>query len=221
MRFFYILLFFLFVACQLDAQDLGNIKKQKPFTMSGSIGASANFYNSNEPITSRPPFGWNIYGHFTPTVYGISLPVSFVITQYGKSYQQPFTMFGISPTYKWAKLLLGYRNIQFSPVTFDGQSFRGAGLELNPGKLRFAAFYGKLNRKVNEDTTSGRFMAPQFSRIGYVANLAWVLLLIILILYIFMQKLTAVPQLCTLNSTPGPGNTRFPIFLLKLPSNTT
>src|SRR5205085_4322201 len=30
--------------------------------------------------------------------------------------------------------------------------------------FRFAAFYGKLNRKVNEDTTSGRYMLPQFSR---------------------------------------------------------
>jgi hypothetical protein len=80
------------VALQLGAQDLGNIKKQKPFTMSGSIGASANFYNSNETVASRPPFGWNIYG--------IAMPVSFVVNQYGKSYQQPFTMFGISPAYK-------------------------------------------------------------------------------------------------------------------------
>jgi hypothetical protein len=167
MKPFYTLILCALWSFRINAQDLGNIKKQKPFTISGSIGASANFYNSNEPVASRPPFGWNIYGNFTPAVYGIALPVSFVVNQYGKSYQQPFTMFGISPTYKWAKLLLGYRNIQFSPVTFDGQSFRGAGLELNPGKFRFAAFYGKLNRKVNEDTTSGRFTPPQFSRIGY------------------------------------------------------
>ena len=81
--------------------------------MSGSIGASANFYNSNEPITSRPPFGWNIYGNVTPTGYGMSLTVSFVINQYGKSYQQQCNMFGSSPTYKWSKLRLGYRKMQF------------------------------------------------------------------------------------------------------------
>jgi len=161
------LLLFTFCVLKISAQDLGNIKKQKPFTISGSIGASTNFYSSNEPVATRPPSGWNIYGNFTPTVYGIALPVSFVINQYGKSYQQPFTMFGISPTYKWATLHLGYRNLQFSPVTFDGQSFRGAGLELTPKLFRFAAFYGKLNRKINEDTTSGRFAPPQFSRIGY------------------------------------------------------
>ena len=151
----------------VQAQDIGNLKKQKPYTLSGSIGASASFYNSNEPVATRPGLGWNIYGNLTPTIYGVSLPLSFVITQYSKSYTQPFTMFGLSPTYKWAKLHLGYRSISFSPVTFDGQSFRGVGLELNPRGFRFAAFYGKLNRKVNEDTSAGRFIQPQFSRIGY------------------------------------------------------
>ena len=60
-------------------QNLQGIGKQKPFTISGSIGASANFYNSNEPVASRPPYGWNIYGNFTPTVYGIAdfLPLCF------------------------------------------------------------------------------------------------------------------------------------------------
>jgi hypothetical protein len=149
------------------AQELGNIGKQKPFTLSGSIGTSANFYHSNEPVASRPSFGWNVYGNLTPTIYGVSLPLSFVVNQYSKSYTQPFAQFGLSPTYKWVRVHLGYRTIPFSPVTFDGQSFRGVGLELNPGIFRFAAFYGRLNRKINEDTTSGRFIPPQFSRTGY------------------------------------------------------
>ncbi len=157
----------LFCAGLLRAQDLGTLKKQKPFTISGSIGASANFFHSNEVLPSRPSFGWNVYGNLTPTIYRVAFPLSFAINQYSKSYTQPFTQFGISPTYKWAKLHAGYRSMQFSPLTFDGQSFRGLGLELNPGKIRFGAFYGKLNRKINEDTSSGRFTPPQFSRIGY------------------------------------------------------
>lgn len=151
----------------MHAQDIANIKKQKPFTVSGSIGASATYYNSNEPLATRPPFSWNIYGNFTPTVYGVALPLSFTVSQFGNSYSQPFSQFGLSPTYKWAKLHLGYRNMQFSPLTYEGQSFRGAGIELTPKLFRFAAFYGKLNHKVNEDTASGRFKAPQFSRNAY------------------------------------------------------
>ncbi len=162
------LIFFLcFMMGNLTAQNIESITKQKPFVLHGNIGASANYYTSNEAVATRPPWSWNMYGNLTPVVYGISMPVSFVVNQYGKSYTQPFGQFGISPTYKWARLLLGYRTLQMSPLVFDGQSFRGAGVELNPGLLRFAAFYGKLNRKVNEDTTSGQFAQPQFSRTGY------------------------------------------------------
>lgn len=156
-----------FFVATVAAQDIGNIGKQKPFTISGSIGGSGNFYHSNEPVATRPAFSWNLYGNFTPTVYGVALPFSFVINQYSKSYAQPFAQFGLSPTYKWAKLHLGYRSMQFSPVTFDGQSFRGVGLELTPKLFRLGAFYGKLNRKINEDTTSGRYLLPQFSRVAY------------------------------------------------------
>ncbi len=168
----YILLIISLVSIiHLYSQELTNLKKQKPFTIKGNIGASANFYSSNEITPTRPAFSWNTYGNFTPTVYGIALPFSFSINQYGKSYSQPFTQFGLSPTYKWAKVHLGYRTMQMSPLIFDGQSFLGAGTELNPKLFRFGAFYGRLNRKINEDTTSGRFAQPQFSRIGYGVKL--------------------------------------------------
>lgn len=156
-----------FSGLMASAQDLQGINKQKPVVIHGNIGGSTTYYSSNEVVSTRPPWSWNLYGNFTPTVYGIAMPVSFVVNQYGKSYTQPFGQFGISPTYKWARLLLGYRTIQMSPLVFEGQSFRGAGIELNPKLFRFAAFYGKLNRRVNEDTTSGRFAQPQYSRLGY------------------------------------------------------
>lgn len=155
----------------VHSQDLENISKAKPFQIHGSIGASGNYYTSNETIATRPPWSWNTYANFTPEIYGVSIPFSFVINQYGNSFSQPFAQFGISPTYKWARLLLGVRSIQMSPLVFDGQSFRGIGLELNPKNIRFAAFYGKLNKKVNEDTTSGQYASPQFSRIGYGAKI--------------------------------------------------
>lgn len=164
--------FILVLAFQcVSGQSLENLGKQEPFKIRGSIGASANYYSSNEAVASRPPWSWNLYGSLTPQVYGVSLPVSFTLNQFGNSFSQPFAQFGISPTYKWAKIHLGFRNIRMSPLVFDGQSFRGAGVELNPGLLRFAAFYGRLNKKVNEDTTSGQFAVPQFSRTGYGVKL--------------------------------------------------
>ncbi|MDP4151326.1 MAG: hypothetical protein Q8927_19010 [Bacteroidota bacterium] len=155
----------------LHAQDLGKIGKAKPFTFSGSIGGGVNFYHSNETLTTRDPFTWNLYGSFMPTIYNFSLPFSFVVNQYSRSYTTPFAQFGISPTYKWIKLHLGYRSINFSPLTFAGQSFKGAGIELTPGIFRFAAFYGSLNKAISEDTTSGRLAMPQYGRIGYGARI--------------------------------------------------
>jgi hypothetical protein len=170
---YFILFSIIFCSFQSFAQDISELKNQKPFIIHGSVGGSANFYESNEETASRPPCSWNLHGNFTPTVYGIAMPLSFTVNQFGNSFSQPFSQFGISPQYKWAKLHLGVRSIRMSPLIFDGQSFRGAGLELNPKKIRFAAFYGKLNRKVNEDTTSGRYESPQYSRIGYGAKIGY------------------------------------------------
>src|SRR5215813_12929828 len=162
-----IMVLFCLTSSSLLAQNLEHIGKQKPFTFSGSIGGGLNFYNSNETSYTRDPFTWNLYGSFTPTIYSISLPFSFVVNQYSKSYTTPFAQFGISPTYKWIKLHLGYRNISMSPFTFDGQTFKGVGIELTPKMFRFAAFYGSLNKAISEDTTTGHLAQPQYGRKGY------------------------------------------------------
>jgi hypothetical protein len=155
----------------LAAQDLSTLGKQKPFAITGSVGGAATFYSSNEIYQTQAPFTWNLYGNLTPNIYGLALPISFVVNQYGNSYTSPFAQFGISPTYKWAKLLLGYRNISMSPFTFDGQTFEGVGIELTPGLLRFAAFYGSLNKAINEDTSTGHLAMPQYGRLGYGVKL--------------------------------------------------
>jgi hypothetical protein len=149
------------------AQDLNSMKGQKLVSFHGSIGAGASFYSSNEAYPTQDPFSWNLYGSFTPSFYGFALPFSFVITQYSKSYTSPFTQFGISPSYKWIKLHLGYRSIAFSPLVFDGQSFLGAGIELSPKGFYLGAFYGRLNKAVSEDTTYGQILEPQYARTGF------------------------------------------------------
>lgn len=157
----------LLLAPSVQAQDIGQLKDQKPISFRGTIGGGANFFASNEEYATRDPFAWNLYGNFTPSLYGISLPFSFVVTQYTNSYTQPFSQFGISPSYKWAKLHLGYRNISFSPLLFDGQSFLGGGIELAPKGFYFGAFYGKLNKAISEDTTNMARLQPQYARNGY------------------------------------------------------
>ncbi|MEO6000253.1 MAG: hypothetical protein ABIN89_25675 [Chitinophagaceae bacterium] len=141
--------------------------KKNPLSITGGVGASANFYSSNETFYSRPSSSWNAYGNFTAKVQDWSIPFSFMLSQYSNSHSSPFFQVGASPTYHWMKVHVGFRNIPFSPLTFEGQTFRGVGVELNPKMFRFAAFYGKLNKGISEDTTGGSFRAPQFSTTGY------------------------------------------------------
>lgn len=167
-KYLLLLSIFTFLCYQYtDAQDLTTIGSQKPFDIHGSIGAGTNFFSSNQEQASRDPFTWNLYGSLTPSIYGIAIPLSFSVTQFSKSYSQPFSRFGMTPTYKWAKLHLGYSNMSFSPLVFDGESFLGSGIELHPGKFYFAAFYGRLNKAISEDTTMTRMVEPQYSRHGY------------------------------------------------------
>ena len=151
----------------LQAQENGIIVKKNPLTVIGNIGTSANFYTSNEPVDTRPSYSWNINGNLLGKINQVSIPLSFVVNQYSKSNASAFIQAGLSPTYKWAILHLGYRYMSLSPLTFEGQSFKGVGIELNPKLFRFAAFYGKLNRAVNEDTSRNNYKIPQFSRIAY------------------------------------------------------
>jgi hypothetical protein len=157
----------LFCSVLACGQDLGNVGGQRPFSLHGSITAGFDAYHSNEAYPTRDPFAWNIGGSLTPSFYGFSLPFSFVITQYSKSYTSPFAMFGISPTYKWIHLHLGYRAMSFSPLVFDGTSFLGGGVELTPKGFFFGAFYGRLNKAISEDMTFGHVLEPQYARVGY------------------------------------------------------
>ena len=144
-----------------------------PFVLKGSLGTSASFYSSNEAVYTRPSFAWNVYGNFIAKIDQVTMPFSFITNQYNNSREPVYIQAGASPTYKWAKLHIGDRYMQFSPLIFEGQNFRGVGLELNPGKFRFGAFYGRLNKAINEDTSQKSFRLPQYSRTGYGVKIGY------------------------------------------------
>jgi hypothetical protein len=105
----------------------------------------------------------------------MSLPFSFVLSEQDRSFRQPFSQFGLSPSWRWASLHLGYRNLTWSPYTLAGRTFLGGGLELNPGILRLGAAYGRLQRAVKEDTLTAHpdsvEQTPAYRRTGYAVKL--------------------------------------------------
>lgn len=127
---------------------------------SGGIGAGLNgglqlsnlLYHTSLDTGYRSPFSYVLSGQFNLTWKNISLPFSFVLSEQERSFRQPFNQFGASPQYKWITVHAGYRNITFSPYTLAGHSFLGGGVELNPGKFRFGAVYGRFIKAVRADS---------------------------------------------------------------------
>lgn len=160
----------LMVAAEANAQeiDIEKLPKAKKFDWSGSIGATTSFYHTSGSEPHGNPFNWNINGNVNiKLMEALDLPFSFTVGKYQSSFTKPYLQFGITPTYKWAKLHLGHRNLNFNPYTLAGHTFLGAGVELNPKKFRFTAMYGRLRPAVEIDTTTNTVVIPSFRRKGY------------------------------------------------------
>lgn len=158
----------------LLSQDVEQVIKEKPFDYAGSIGGSFSTYSVNGIAPQSNPTFWNIYGNLTPSVYGFKMPLRFSIGRQERSFDRPFIQLGLSPTYKWATLHVGTRNMMFSKYTLANHSFNGVGFELTPGKWRFSAMYGQLRRAIEFDSTdvNTRFRM-QYQRLGYGAKIGY------------------------------------------------
>lgn len=148
-------------------------KPNKVFRITGGINAYAGIYKSNRIEGRNQPAPLGLSAFLTMNLPGgVSLPFSAVLGNQGSSFRQPFNQFGVSPTYKWATAHAGYRNVSFSPFTLAGHTFLGGGFELNPGKLRVGAVYGRFNKAISS-TLSDPDIIPSFKRTGYAFKLGY------------------------------------------------
>lgn len=157
----------------IKAQDISGITKQKPFSFSGNLDIRGISYNMSGMESRRKPYTWYIFGSPTFTFYGFSIPLTFSLSDQEKTFSQPFNQFGLSPHYKWITIHLGYRNINFSPYTLAGHTIYGAGIELKPGNFRFGFMYGRFNKGIEVDSTTGYSQAASFSRYGYATKIGF------------------------------------------------
>jgi hypothetical protein len=165
-------LFFTCIVLQAQDLNLSEIKKEKPFRWTGTLNIGADFYGNQGDVPIRSDrFGWRINGNPTAYVYGWALPFSFTLGRQIRDVRYPsFRQFGVSPTWKWLKIHAGWRNMNFSPYTLAGHTFLGAGVELNPGLLRFSAMYGRFQRAALTNAGQAYFL-PTYKRMGYGVKL--------------------------------------------------
>lgn len=156
-----------------SAQDLEHINETKPLELSGTLTLFGSYYHADGIDPRRKDFSWYFNGNPLLKIYGIDIPFSFTVSEQERSFRQPFNQFCVSPTYKWAKVHLGYTNLNWSPFTWNSQTAMGAGVELNPGKFRFGMLYGRLNRAVEENIVSSENITPAYKRMGYSARIGY------------------------------------------------
>lgn len=163
----------------IDLENIGSrmkkTLKKNPFKISGALSAHTIFYHSNSN-NSRNPFIYFLNGTLNLGIYNWNLPVSYSFTNQGTllNYQVPwkFNRISLHPKYKWIQTHIGDINMVFSPYTYNGLIFTGAGLELNPKiPFKIALIGGRFNKAVSDDGNPQTI--PAFRRMGYGAQLKW------------------------------------------------
>ena len=166
----FIIIFFV-TAFWAKAQDTSVAKLPSPKNIdwSGIIGANTTFYTSDRIVNSNSnPLSYNLNANLNARILdAVDIPISLIAGKYQSSYNNTFVLCSVNPTYKWATLHIGNINPNFNPYTLYGFSVAGVSTELNPGKLRFAAMYGKFASAVEIDTTGLAISTPSFKRMGY------------------------------------------------------
>jgi len=170
MRFFRIVLPGMTLLCSFCVslsygQELDRLEEIQPFTLQGNVSGTTTGYSMSGIERRQTPFSWMFTGAATATVYDVEMPFSFMFAEREREFHQPFNEFGISPSYKWVKLHLGYRSLSWSRYTMAGMRFAGAALELMPQDFQFAVMYGRLARAVEEDPDNP-LAVPAYKRTG-------------------------------------------------------
>ncbi len=152
----------MFLVFRLSGQDFSNIKDEKPFRMSGNISLGSFFYNANGIDARQQPFGYSLGANLNFSIYGIAIPFYASFNEQGGAFQHPFNRYGISPRYKWIQAHIGWRSMSMSQFSLSNTTFLGGGIELKPGRFRFAAMYGKVKQPAELQNIN--FSHPQFER---------------------------------------------------------
>ena len=169
------------VALGLPAQDLeatyNNTRsrlKDQPVRITGGLTLGGQFATTSGGLQRYDNFDWGLQARMNFDVLGWSVPFSAFISDRNRLYNLPSYQFvGLSPSYRWAQIHLGDRGMNFNQYTFSNQQFRGAGVELTPGKWRVAGFRGRLNRLQLSDLSARQSIAGSYRRMGQAASVGY------------------------------------------------
>lgn len=175
LRYIYLFVFFgspfLLFGQPLEG-DSTSLKKSK-LKLSGSIQVNGGFFKSTRNPGRMPGGYYRISGNPRLRYGKWDIPLKFQFGNFEDRLLQPFNKIGISPSYKWITIHAGHQQLDFSPFVYQNHLIFGAGLELNPGKFRFAALYGELKRATSGGILSiqERYSRPAYKRVGLTSRI--------------------------------------------------
>lgn len=159
------------------SQTVGTLKDRlgnQPISLSGNLSGSAQFNAISGMLRRRDPLNMNLFGQLNVNVLGISAPLSISMADGNTSYSLPaYSFVGISPSYKWARLHLFRRSMQFSNYTLSDHGFNGVGFEISPGKFRAMGMLGTLRKARLEDYGFRQQLDPFHKRLGYTLKVGY------------------------------------------------
>lgn len=168
MRLFFSFLFlFIYELECMQAQSLDKIGQKDALKLNGAVSVNQMTYLTTDTNAYQNPYTWVLTGSLNINIYDWAIPLSYTISNYNKSFQQPFNNYSMHPSYKWIKAHAGYCQMSFSPYSLNGHTFLGGGVDITPpGKFRFSAMYGRMKRPIEPDTTR-REIIPAYKRMGW------------------------------------------------------
>ena len=167
----WILLTMVLTVGRAQAQDVSSLKDT--LKVDGDVNLRNVVYGVSGLDDRRVPYSFVLGANVTVSKGEFSLPFGITYSEQERSFSQPFNQFGIAPSYKWAKAYLGFNSLDWSTYTLGGAQFLGAGLELNPKKIRFGFMYGRFRRGTPIDSIGfiDHSTPPSYQRNGWATKI--------------------------------------------------
>lgn len=140
--------------------------------VSGRLSLSTGFNKINGIDPRKPAFSYVLNGNPTLHIGKFQLPFGLLLSNYQRSFSQPFNQFGLSPTFHGVTFHLGHRSITWSKYSLGGHRFFGLGGETQLGKFRLGFIKGRFLNATRGNTTSSPISPIMaFTRNGYAVKL--------------------------------------------------
>ena len=163
-----------------------------PFTSSGGIGLSMRSYSATGVEDRQDPFFYSLNANLNIRLYKINFPFTLLVSARQtesslpniqeiidafkdnvESVKNRFIRVGASPYYKWIRLHLGHRTMNFSQYTLADLNFYGVGADLTPGKWRLSLMRGRLAKAEPIDLSLAFPNEPVYQRTGWGVKLGY------------------------------------------------